>query len=160
MPERKISLVGPVTVTTSENPFLAKSLYLLYCSRLNSCADAPTAAPRSAANKMPFMDCLRNGEGNYYRSGVGRAGIPFAAADRLARCRGERPVLPAKLFQPLVLHLLQVQQRVVRALGRANELIELHLDGFGIPVLRVLDQEHHEKRDDRRTGVDDQLPGV
>ena len=27
-------------------------------------------------------------------------------------------------------------------------------------VLRALDQEHHQERDDRRAGVDDELPGV
>jgi hypothetical protein len=31
---------------------------------------------------------------------------------------------------------------------------------LGVAVLRVLDQKHHEKGDDRRGGVDDQLPGI
>src|SRR5215468_496971 len=31
---------------------------------------------------------------------------------------------------------------------------------FGVTVLRVLNQKHHEERDDCRGGVDDQLPGV
>jgi hypothetical protein len=35
---------------------------------------------------------------------------------------------------------------------------EMHC--FGVAVLRVLDQKHHEKGDDRRGGVDDQLPGI
>src|SRR5215813_12555756 len=31
---------------------------------------------------------------------------------------------------------------------------------FGVTVLGVLNQKHHEERDDCRGGVDDQLPGV
>ena len=42
----------------------------------------------------------------------------------------------------------------------ADQLVELELDRLGVAVLRVLDQEHHQERDDRRAGVDDQLPGV
>lgn len=37
-------------------------------------------------------------------------------------------------------------------------LVELGLNGSPIPVLRVLDQEHHKERNDGRAGVDDQLP--
>ncbi len=31
---------------------------------------------------------------------------------------------------------------------------------FGVAVLSVLDQEHHQKSDDGRGGVDDELPGI
>ena len=34
------------------------------------------------------------------------------------------------------------------------------MHNFGIPVLRVLDQEYHEKRNYGCGGIDDQLPGV
>src|SRR5579883_1248321 len=34
------------------------------------------------------------------------------------------------------------------------------MNGGGILVLRTLDQEHHQKRDDRSAGVDDELPGI
>ena len=42
----------------------------------------------------------------------------------------------------------------------ADQLVELDLHGLGVAVLRVLDQEHHQERDDRGAGVDDELPGV
>ena len=48
----------------------------------------------------------------------------------------------------------------VLALADADQLVELRLKGRAVPVLGVLDQEHHEEGDDRRAGVDDQLPGV
>ena len=38
--------------------------------------------------------------------------------------------------------------------------VQLELNRRGVAVLSVLDQEHHEERDDRRPGVDDQLPSV
>ena len=34
------------------------------------------------------------------------------------------------------------------------------MDRFGVPVLHVLNQKNHQKGDDRRAGVDDQLPGI
>src|SRR3954447_18536274 len=49
---------------------------------------------------------------------------------------------------------------VVGAGDSSNQLIELEMHGHGIPILRVLDQEHHQEGDDRCAGVDDKLPGV
>ena len=48
----------------------------------------------------------------------------------------------------------------MRAFGCADEFIEFHLDGLGVPILRILNQEDHQKRDDHRAGVNDQLPSV
>src|SRR5690606_8401190 len=55
---------------------------------------------------------------------------------------------------------LQVEQRIVRVVRGADQFVELDLHRLGIPVLRVLDQEHHEKGDDGGPGIDHQLPGV
>jgi hypothetical protein len=48
----------------------------------------------------------------------------------------------------------------VRAAHRANQLVELELDGVTITVLGILNQKHHQECDDRRARVDDQLPCV
>jgi len=48
----------------------------------------------------------------------------------------------------------------VRAAHRANQFVEFELHGVAIAVLGILYQEHHQECDDRRAGVDDQLPGV
>lgn len=45
-------------------------------------------------------------------------------------------------------------------LGCPNKFVELYLDCLGVASLGVLDQEDHQKCDDRRTRVDDQLPCV
>ena len=78
----------------------------------------------------------------------------------LARLLGEFAVPCADGVQLKLLEILQIEQRVVRTFDRANQLVELEVYSFSIAVLRVLDQEHHEKRDDRGAGVDDELPGI
>jgi hypothetical protein len=41
-----------------------------------------------------------------------------------------------------------------------NKLVQLDLNGFRITVLRVLNQEDHQKRNDRCPGIDHQLPRI
>ena len=48
----------------------------------------------------------------------------------------------------------------MRAVYRANQLVEFELDGVAIAVLGILNQKYHQKSDDRRAGVDDQLLGI
>ena len=68
--------------------------------------------------------------------------------------------LALDLFQLLVSAILQIDQLVPRPFLRADQLIELQVQRLGVAVLRVLDQEHHQERHDRRPGVDDQLPRI
>src|SRR5262249_24057368 len=56
--------------------------------------------------------------------------------------------------------LLKVEQGIVRPLNGADQLVEFDLSCLAVAVLRVLNDEHHQEGDDRRTGVDDQLPTV
>src|SRR4029450_12985789 len=74
------------------------------------------------------------------------------------------------LHQPLVVlverarlalgEILHVDQAVAGAGQRGHDLVELEVNRLGILVLRSLNQEDHEERDDRRPGVDDELPGI
>lgn len=48
----------------------------------------------------------------------------------------------------------------MRTFGCTDELIEFHLNCFGVSILGVLNQKNHQERDDRGTRVDGQLPGV
>jgi hypothetical protein len=41
-----------------------------------------------------------------------------------------------------------------------SAFVQLHLHRLGIAVLRALDQEHHQERDEGGRGVDRELPGV
>ncbi len=56
--------------------------------------------------------------------------------------------------------LIQVHHVNACALGGFDQLVELQVNSFSVPVLRVLNQEHHQKRDDGRARVDDQLPRI
>eukprot|EP01037_Dinobryon_pediforme_P014981 gene14980-15119_t len=60
----------------------------------------------------------------------------------------------------LVAELVEPEQSVAGVLVGADELVELELDHPRVPVLRVLQQEHHQEGDDGGAGVDDELPGV
>ena len=62
--------------------------------------------------------------------------------------------------QFVLAEILHVDQPVARALDRGDELVQLQLNRHGVLVLRALDQEHHQEGDDRRAGVDHQLPRV
>ena len=87
-------------------------------------------------------------------SGPPGFGAPASACLRLFQKLGLDGI---ELFLGFV---LQVHRRVARALGGADQLVELQVQRLGVAVLGVLNQEHHQEGDDRRPGVDDQLPGV
>src|SRR6185436_5807112 len=61
-------------------------------------------------------------------------------------------------FELFVLHVLDINEHVARRVYRADELVELEVDGVRVAVLRVLDEEDHEEGEDRRPGIDDELP--
>ena len=47
-----------------------------------------------------------------------------------------------------------------RTRDAADELVQLQLDRFGVPILRVLNDEDHQEGHEGRRGIDDELPGV
>ena len=59
-----------------------------------------------------------------------------------------------------VRHVLGGGESVFRAAARENQRVELDLQRGGVAVLRVLNQEHHQERDDGGRCIDDELPGV
>jgi hypothetical protein len=65
-------------------------------------------------------------------AGIRRVGIRLAALERTPRRSGQRHVAAPKRPQGLVVELFQVEQRVVRAPGGADQLVELDLHRFGI----------------------------
>src|SRR5215208_1359632 len=48
----------------------------------------------------------------------------------------------------------------MRPVYRSDQFIQLQLHSCTVPVLSVLNKEHHEESDDSCAGVYDQLPGV
>jgi len=65
-----------------------------------------------------------------------------------------------ELFQVFVRKLFKIHKFISRAFDGAKELIQFEVDRFGVAVLRILDQKHHEEGHDGRGGIDDQLPGI
>ena len=48
----------------------------------------------------------------------------------------------------------------MRPFNRTDQLIELYLHRFRVPILRILNEKDHEKCDNRRAGIDDELPCI
>src|SRR5947209_11510560 len=63
-------------------------------------------------------------------------------------------------FDLLVRQMFNPDELFACLVDGAQQFVELCLHRRAVAVLAVLDQEHHEERHDRRSGVDHQLPGV
>ena len=65
-----------------------------------------------------------------------------------------------KPLEFVIRQLLEPHQRSARARHATDELVEFQMDCFGISVLSVLNQEHHQKGHDGSACVDHELPCV
>ena len=63
-------------------------------------------------------------------------------------------------LQFFVGEIFQIHQFVSRLLQGANDFVELQMHRFGVAVLGVLNQKHHQEGNDGSSSVDDQLPGI
>ena len=63
-------------------------------------------------------------------------------------------------FQILIGKVLKIDQFVSRVFECADDLVQLQLKCFSIAVLCVLNEKYHQKRDDGRPGIDNELPGI
>src|SRR5207245_2395705 len=70
------------------------------------------------------------------------------------------PKLCFELLKLLVGKVLEIDEFIARVFDCANEFVQFQMNRFGVAVLRVLNQKHHQKSDDGRGGVDDQLPRI
>lgn len=57
-------------------------------------------------------------------------------------------------------HVLKPQNLIPGVLIGADKFVQLQLNCRRVAVLGILDQEHHEERDNRRPCVDEKLPCV
>ncbi len=73
---------------------------------------------------------------------------------------GQGFILGSDLIELFLGHLLKVEQRIVGTLRSPDKLVKLDLYGLGFDVLSVLNQEDHQKGNDRCRRIDRQLPGV
>jgi len=63
-------------------------------------------------------------------------------------------------IQFVIAEILDVHHLVAGRANGMNQFIKLEIDGLGVAVLGVLNQKYHQESDDRRAGVDDELPGI
>jgi hypothetical protein len=83
---------------------------------------------------------------------------------RLFNCHPTGSLCSGFALRPKLIHfflseVLNSDERV-RGGGDPNQFIKLCLDSRTVSVLRILNQEHHQERDDGRTCVNDKLPRV
>src|SRR5262249_46365181 len=78
----------------------------------------------------------------------------------LLRERRKLMVVPSKDLEVLLREILHIDQAVAGAAQRRHDLVQLQFESAGLLVLAALDEEDHQECDDRRPGVDDELPRV
>src|SRR5437868_4917553 len=115
------------------------------------------APPRGAGGGRRAGDYPRLAASSSDRAGRARVALPRGQdVLHVPRLRGLEAIL---LLEPLELTLkaqellvregLQVDHPGARPVDRAQELVQLEVNRARVAVLRVLDEEDHEKRDDR-----------
>jgi hypothetical protein len=65
-----------------------------------------------------------------------------------------------QLFKLFIGEVFQIDEPIASALHPMNKFIKFKLRGFGLPVLSVLNQKHHEKSNDGGGRINHQLPRV
>src|SRR5271170_7816957 len=59
-----------------------------------------------------------------------------------------------------IAEILNIDHLIPCLVDRPNQFVELQVDGAGVAVLRVLNEEDHQERNDGCACIDHQLPGV
>ena len=85
-------------------------------------------------------------------------GRPVRRLALLARL--QRTKLAFDLRHFLVGALFEIDKPVAGGIKGAQELVQLEVQGAGVPVLGMLDKEDHQKGNDGRAGIDDELPRI
>lgn len=68
--------------------------------------------------------------------------------------------LTVQIVQRVIGEIFEVDQLVASRVNAAYQLVELEMHGASVAVLRVLNQEHDQKGNDRGAGVNRQLPCI
>jgi len=54
----------------------------------------------------------------------------------------------------------QIDELISSAFQRSNYFVELQMSCFGISILRILNEKDHEESNNRRPGINNELPGI
>ena len=64
------------------------------------------------------------------------------------------------LIEILVAAVFKIDEFIACRFDAADQFVELEMDRPRVPILGVLNKEHHEERNNGRSGVDHQLPHI
>src|ERR1700722_276423 len=67
---------------------------------------------------------------------------------------------PGELVQLDLRQILYINHFIFCFVYGVDQFVQFQMDGPGIAILRILNQEYHEECDDRGAGINDQLPGI
>ena len=70
----------------------------------------------------------------------------------------ESPIVLLETFQRVLVQVFATDEPIAGTRLRCQELVQLEVNGNAVLVLSMLNQEDHQEGDDRRAGVDDELP--
>ena len=87
---------------------------------------------------MPFCEYLMLNQVEHDSLCFGRAGIFLPLAQLVPGLLRESKITRPKSVQLILFKLLEVKKRIVRALGRPEQFVELYLDCLSVAVLCVL----------------------
>ena len=80
---------------------------------------------------------------NLIRPDFRGAGIQFPTTQCFARSARELFIADPKPLEVCFFKPFKVEQCIVRAAHRANQFVELELDGVAIAILGILNQKYH-----------------
>ena len=126
------------------------------CTRKRTAGPSTTAAKAPPSLRMtisiagPVSLELLSSKAGLFRSGVFCGayvglGQLVSFRDAIQLCIGE---------------MLDVDHLIFCRADGVDQLVEFQVDGAGVAVLRVLDEEDHQERNNGRAGIDEELPGV
>lgn len=65
-----------------------------------------------------------------------------------------------QFIQFFIRKIFNIDHVIVRGAVRTDQLVEFKVNGFGVTVLRILDEEDNQKSEHAGAGIDDKLPGI
>lgn len=74
------------------------------------------------------------------------------------RSRSKSSVELGDITQILFVEILDADHAIARLFGSCKQLVQLQMHCNAVLVLALLNQKHHQERDDGGTGIDDELP--
>jgi len=90
----------------------------------------------------------------------GRTEVGPAIANVFQSLSGQACIQPFPGIKFVFRQLFDIKQRGVRAASCADQFIQFQLHRFTVSVLSILNDEHHQERNNRRRCINEKLPRI